>query len=267
VSDIDRLIDEAVRTPFTGWDFSWLEGRADDGRPPWNYHAEIAATLADDRTVLDVDTGGGEVLARHLPARARVVATEGYAPNIPVAAATLRPLGALVVGTESAPDNVEQAATDPRATSSHLPFRDETFDAVLDRHSSYWPAEIARVLRPGGTFVTQQRGVGGAELLALFGREIDDGPAFDLAFAAGQLRDAGLDVIRAEGASAPIVFKDVGAFVYFVRAVPWVLPEFDVVADRPALERVDDMIGRDGAFEVSGEHMLLIARKPAGGGR
>jgi hypothetical protein len=33
------------------------------------------------------------------------------------------------------------------------------------------------------------------------------------------------------------------------------------------LERVDDMIGRDGAFEVGGEHMLLIARKPAGGGR
>ena len=265
MSDFDLLVDEAVRAPFSGWDFSWLDGRADDTRPPWSYHAEIETALEDVHTLLDVDTGGGEVLAKHLPRSGTVVATEGYEPNIAVAAATLRPLGALVVGTESAPDNVDQATTDPNATSSHLPFPDETFDLVLDRHSSYWPAEVARVLRPGGTFLTQQRGVGGNELLSMFGRLPDDGPAFDLAFAVGQLRAAGLDVVRAEAASTPIAFRDVGAFVYFARAAPWVLPDLDVVEDRATLERIDDVIGREGVFEVGGDHMLLVARRPLGG--
>jgi len=267
VSDFDLLVDEAVRAPFSGWDFSWLAGRADEAQPTWSYHAEIEAALSDSDAALDVDTGGREMLAKHLPSRALVVATEGYEPNIAVAAATLRPLGALVVGTESAPDNVEQATTDPHATSSNLPFRDETFDVVLDRHSSYWPAEIARVLRPEGTFVTQQRGVGGNDLLSMFGRARNDAPAFDLAFAMGQLAAVGLDVVRAEDATTPIAFRDVGAFVYFVRAAPWVLPDLDVVEDRAALERIDDLIGRDGTFEVAGEHMLLVARKPGEGGR
>ncbi len=36
------------------------------------------------------------------------------------------------------------------------------FDLILNRHESYHPGEIARVLAPGGTFLTQQ--VGGDEL-------------------------------------------------------------------------------------------------------
>jgi hypothetical protein len=48
--------------------------------------------------------------------------------------------GVHVVGTESAPDNVDQTDATPADTSSHLPFRDQTFDVVLDRHSSYWPS-------------------------------------------------------------------------------------------------------------------------------
>ena len=32
------------------------------------------------------------------------------------------------------------------------------FDLVLDRHSSYWADEVARILEPGGRFLTQQVG-------------------------------------------------------------------------------------------------------------
>ena len=261
MSDLDRLIDEAVRAPFSGWDFGWLAGRIEETRPPWNYGDELARVLARADAALDIDTGGGEVLARHRTGSGTIVATEGYPPNIEVAAATLRPLGIHVVGIGSAPDNVDQPGTTPQETASHLPFRGETFDLVVDRHSSYWPSEVARVLRPGGTFLTQQRGVGGDELLRLFGRPTSPGPAFDLAFAVAQLRDAGLEVLRAEEATTPIAFLDVGAFVYYVRAVPWVLPDFDVVEDREALEAVDATIGREGSFEVHGEHVLLVARR------
>jgi SAM-dependent methyltransferase len=259
--DLDLLIDEAIHANFSGWDFSWLDGRVDEAHPPWHYDAEVGNAVAEQRDVLDIDTGGGEVLARHAPFEGSVVATEGFAPNIGVAAATLTPLGVHVVGTESAPDNVDQTDTSPADTSSHLPFRDETFDVVLDRHSSYWPNEVARVLREGSVFLTQQRGVGDDALLERFGRPSSIGPAFDLSFAVGQLEAAGLEIVRAEEATTPMTFLDVGAFVYFVRAAPWVLPDFDVAEDRRPLEGIHQDIGRDGGFEVHGEHMLIVVRR------
>ena len=125
------------------------------------------------------------------------------------------------------------------------------------------------MLRPGGTFLTQQRGVGGNDLLERFGRPPVTGPSFDLAFAVGQLRTAGLEIVRAEEATTPMTFLDVGAFVYFVRAAPWVLPDLDVVEDRGPLEAIHDVIGRDGGFEVQGTHMLITCppRLSSGHGR
>jgi SAM-dependent methyltransferase len=266
MNDLDRLIDEALRTPFSGWDFRWLAGRIEETRPPWNYGSELSQALARADAALDIDTGGGEVLARHRAGTGTIVATEGYPPNIDVAAATLRPFGVSVVGTGSAPDNIDQPGTTPDESGTNLPFRDETFDLVVDRHSSYWPTEVRRVLRPGGTFLTQQFGVGGDDVLRMFERPVSGGPDFDLAFAVAQLQDAGMDVIRAEEATTPIAFLDVGAFVYFMRAVPWVLPDLDVVEDRGGLEAVDATVGRAGAFELPGEHMLIVASRSSPGG-
>ena len=88
-----------------------------------------------------------------------------------------------------------------------------------------------------------------------------DEASFDLAFAVGQLRAAGLEIVRGEEVTTPITFLDVGAFVYFVRAAPWVLPDLDVVDDRGTLEAIHDVIGQDGGFEVQGMHMLISARR------
>ncbi|MEX0875333.1 MAG: hypothetical protein WD646_02505 [Actinomycetota bacterium] len=41
---------------------------------------------------------------------------------------------------------------------SRLPFRDSSLDLVIDRHEAFRATEVARVLRPGGTFLTQQVG-------------------------------------------------------------------------------------------------------------
>lgn len=62
---------------------------------------------------------------------------------------------------DSAPDNVEQEAVNPE--SSPVPFETGAFDVVIDRHSSYWPSEVRRVLRRGGRFLTQQRSETGRE--------------------------------------------------------------------------------------------------------
>jgi SAM-dependent methyltransferase len=260
--DFADLIRDAQDAPFRGWDFSWLGGRVREAAPPWSYALEAGGAIQGSEASLDIDTGGGEILAEMLaemaPSTRTVVATEGYRPNVPLAAARLRPLGVKVIGATSAPDNINQyprSAKTPASTSSHLPCRDDAFDVVIDRHSSYWPSEVRRVLRPGGTFVTQQRGLVAQELLDL--------PAtsepFDLAYAIAQLRAVGLDVLRAEDAQTPMWFLDVGALVYFLRAVPWLVPGFDVARFRPQLRRIDERIRRDGAVEMHGTHLLVVA--------
>jgi SAM-dependent methyltransferase len=259
---LDALLDEAARAPFEGWDFSWLRGRAEEAQPPWSYTAEVDRVLTDAVRALDVDTGGGEVVAQLSVRPPSMVATEGYPPNVAVAARTLRPIGVHVVAAASAPDNVEQDGVTPASTRSHVPFRDEMFGAVIDRHSSYWPSEMHRVLRPGGTFLTQQRGVGDDALLEAFGRRPKTGPDYDLAFATHQLEEAGMQIVGADEASTPMTFSDVGALVYFLRAVPWVVPDFDLTRDRDALAGIHGTIAGKGRFLVDGSHMLIEARRP-----
>jgi SAM-dependent methyltransferase len=169
-----------------------------------------------------------------------------------------------VVGSQSAPDNVDQyprTSATPSSTSSHLPFVDGAFDVVVDRHSSYWPCEVARVLRPEGTFLTQQAGLGGRELLREFGRPLPAKPSFDLAFALAQLAGEGLEVIRAEEAETPMRFLDVGALVYYLRAVPWLVPGFDVETDRDVLLRLHGEILNTGPVTLTGRHMLMEVRR------
>ena len=70
----------------TGWDFSWFEGRATEERPPWGYARMLGERMSalagvPDAAALDLQTGGGEVLAT-IPAgtagagRHRVLAAE-----------------------------------------------------------------------------------------------------------------------------------------------------------------------------------------------
>jgi len=169
-------------------------------------------------------------------------------------------LASRLVAVESAPDNIDQQDATPADTGSHLPFHDGSFDLVLNRHSSYCPNELARVLRPGGTYLTQQRGEGDDELLRLFDRPVHVGPNFGLAVAVGQLEDAGFEILRAEEFDATVRFFDVGAVVYYLRAIPWIVPNFDVEADRATLHRIHDTIESEGSFGVGSYRFLIEAR-------
>jgi len=88
-------------------------------------------------------TGGGEFLAEissSLPDL--VVATEEWKVNVPVAKKRLAKFGIEVV----------------ECRSVELPFKDASFDLVLNRHEELQPREVARVLSPGGRVITQQIG-------------------------------------------------------------------------------------------------------------
>jgi hypothetical protein len=101
----DELIAEAERQPFAGWDFSYVKDRMVEATLPWDYVVEVLERLNGVSALLDLGTGGGEVLSQLAPFPPRTFATEEYAPNAPIAARRLHPLGAQVVRYEAPMEN------------------------------------------------------------------------------------------------------------------------------------------------------------------
>jgi uncharacterized NAD(P)/FAD-binding protein YdhS/SAM-dependent methyltransferase len=182
--------------------------------------------------MLDMGTGGGERLAR-LPSRPpRTVATEAWPPNVPVAAARLRPLGIPVIQDEGAPDNKVQ----DNADAGRLPFRDGAFALVASRHEAFRAREVSRVLAPGGAFVTQHIDYHSSDdLYRLLGLAAPKQPESWLPLARQQVRDAGLIVQAAVRGEERHQLRDVGALVYYLRVVSWAVPEYSLDRCRTAL--------------------------------
>ena len=100
----EELMTEAVAADVTGWGFDWLNGRATEERTPWGYAKLSADRLGQVESALDVDTGGGEVLAEAPNLPPRMVVTEAWPPNARRARELLEPRGVQVIDTvEDAP--------------------------------------------------------------------------------------------------------------------------------------------------------------------
>ena len=249
----EELVREAAEAPVDGWDFSWFEGRATEERPPWGYARSMARRLAHASAALDIQTGGGEVLASAPTLPPVTVATEGWPPNVAKATALLHPRGAVVVASpEDAP----------------LPFADAAFDLVTSRHPvrAHWQ-EIARVLRPGGTYFSQEVGPASAfEVVEYFlgpqPEEVRGGRDPKRARAGAEA--AGLEVVDLREARLRMEFHDTGAVVHFLRKVIWMVPDFTVERYDSRLRSLHERIESEGPFVAHSTRFLIEARKPEG---
>jgi SAM-dependent methyltransferase len=245
----DDLIAEADAAPIVGWDFSWLDGRATEERPPWGYARLLAQRTALATRMVDLQSGGGEVLAELDDRPPLLVATEGWLPNVDVAARRLRPLGVEVVAA---------TGDDPA-----VPLRSGAFDLVTSRHptEAHW-VEIARLLAPGGTYLSQQVGTASMHGVSeAFLGPFEPSTARDPQRARQAATDAGLDVVDLRTATLRTEFFDVGALVYYLRLVVWIVPDFSVDRYRDRLRRLHDQIQRDGRFVAHATRFLIEARK------
>lgn len=248
----DDLVAEAEAAPVEGWDFSWLEGRATEERPSWGYARSMAERLRGASAALDVQTGGGEVLAEAPVLPPLTVATEAWPPNLERATRLLHPRGAAVVADADEPP---------------LPFAAEAFDLVVSRHPvTTWWEEIARVLRPGGAYLSQQ--VGPASVFELVEFFLGPQPPEvrgrrDPERARADAEAAGLEVTDLRSERLRTEFFDVGAVVYFLRKVIWMVPGFTVDAHRARLRELHDLIEAEGPFVAHTARFLIEARKPA----
>jgi len=235
--------------PFSGWDFSYLDGRMIEDQAPWSYTSRAAGLMRRASSVIDLGTGGGE---RFLKLREvwpkKVVVTEDYPPNFRLATERLSPLGVQIV-------NVPLTDNDP------MPFADGEFDLVLNRHSGFNAREVARILAPGGAFLTQQiHGLWAYDLLAAFDAK-PQWPESTLEKYVPQLKAAGLTITDTQEWSGQLSFTDVGAIVYYLKAVPWLVPGFSVETHLKHLLSLQRRLESGGGLAFIARKYLIEAHK------
>ena len=248
VGRFERLVQEALAHTFSGWDFSWLHGRWIEAEPSWNYRQIVQSKVQGTSSLLDMGTGGGEFLASVDGLPASTYATEGFAPNIPIARKRLAPLGVTVV------EVVDDAA---------LPLPSSRFDLVINRHESYDLPEVWRILAPGGIFLTQQVGPRNDIQLNQFlvGPLEPDVSSWRLDQACAAVTAAGFEVVRCEEQLLESTYLDIGAVVYYLKVIAWQIPDFSVDAYRERLLAMHRLIERQGAFYSTAHRFLIEAKK------
>ncbi len=245
INDLRPWIERA-RT-FTGWSFPDLHIKHLDPPPTWDYEAIVRDFGSRARSAVDLGTGGGEVLSRVVAGMgARFVATEEWSVNVPIARDRLAPHGIDVAW----------------ASAECLPFRDGAFDLVIDRHEALSPAEVARVLMPGGAVITQQCGPDNwRELRDFFPRAAifdDHWTAYTEGFEA-----AGLRVVRREHHRFRSAFGSISEVAFLLMTAPWTVPDFDPLRDLESLISLEDALRTDDGIVLTETRYLILAEQPA----
>lgn len=249
---MDALINEwrtAEHQPFSGWDFSFLRDSLLDEKPPWSYENLARNLMRGATAVLDLGTGGGEKLLSLKDAwPPRVVAIEGYPPNVALATQRLAPLGVQVVACD----------TDLKTV---LPFPQADFDLVINRHSGFSVAQVDRVLKPDGVFLTQQvDGTSLQDLMAAFASK-PEWPWSTLDFYCKQMKSTSLVPDLTQDWTGRMIFKTVAALVYYLKAIPWLVDGFSVTSHLPYLQKQQARLEREGRLEFEQKLFLLRSRK------
>ncbi len=232
-----------------GWDFSHIYGRYEEEMDlPWDYEKIIKQYLNNNMNILDYDTGGGEFLLSLQHSFHKTSATEGYPPNVELCRRKLLPLGI---------DFKE--CNDPE----NIPFEDESFDMIINRHGNFNAKELYRLLKKGGVFITQQVGEDNDRDLVemVLPNTEKQFSHLNLKEQKKVFEDTGFHIIEANEAYRPIKFYDVGAFVWFARIIEWEFIDFSVDRCYERLLEMQKIIDDRGFVEGTIHRYLIVAMK------
>jgi len=242
----DFLVSEA-KHPFSGWDFSYINNRFVDTPLTWSYSSKVLPLIRTSESLLDMGTGGGELLATLSPLPKYTCVTEGYKPNISVAKKKLEPLGVKIIYYED---------------KEKLSFINDEFELIINRHEYYNPKEVYRILKNGGTFITQQVGDKNNSkfntLLNLNKTSANEGK-WNLETAINELEAVGFEILEGiEDFTMTRIF-DVGAIAYYLKAIPFDFPDFTVKKYYNKLVEINEIINNNGYLDLDmNTHRFLI---------
>jgi SAM-dependent methyltransferase len=232
---------------FAGWDFSYLNGRMEQDPPSWDYKKVVEKYFSGKGILLDMDTGGGEFLSSLSNLPKNVYATEGYEPNIPIAEKSLKKKNIIVK---------------PIKEAGEIPFDDEFFDIIINRHGSYKTNELKRALKKGGIFITQQvGGLNGIDINMAFETKSMDYIEWCLIKNIEMFKDIGMEIIETGESIGRMKFKDIGAVVYYLKCIPWQVEYFNVEKYIKKLEIMNEIIESVGYINFLLHRFYIIIKK------
>jgi SAM-dependent methyltransferase len=240
---------------FQGWDFSHIDGRLSEHNPPWDYKAVIKQYLKDTDILLDMGTGGGEVLLSFNHPYKNTYATEAYEPNFELCKKKLSPLGI----------TVKRTFTDENFNADDkIPFGNQMFDVIINRHESFDLNEVNRALKQGGYFITQQVGnMNAGEFIQRLNDDIQVPrlPNHTVDNYTNSLKKLGFNIIEADEFQSPMKFNDVGALVFWAKVIVWEFPSFSVKTHLDKLLDCQKEIEEKGFIQGTGHHFYIVAKK------
>ena len=233
-----------------GWDFSHIYGRySEEENLPWDFRTIINKYLKDNMKLLDMETGGGEFLLSLNHPKHNTSAIEDYQPNVELCKKVLLPLGI----------DFKEADGDEK-----LPFENEYFDIITNRHGAYNVTELKRVLKKDGIFITQQVGAeNDRELVEILLPKYKDLPYAEhyLNIKQQEISEQGFEILESGETLQPIKFFDTGTLVWFAKIIEREFPNFSVKSHLDNLYRIQEIIEANRVVEGRIHKFFIVNKK------
>lgn len=231
-----------------GWNFDHLDNRWFNEPLPWSYLKLVLKYLKPNMQLLDMGTGGGELLKKFNHPAKNTQVTEAWEPNIKLLKQTLAIEGVRVIENEHEAD---------------IPVADNSLDMITNSHAAFDAELVKQKLKQNGLFITQQ--VGALNNYSL-SRYLDhnyqivypDNTLFNTVMTFEKL---GFEIIYFAEYRPVMKFFDVGAIVYYASVIPWEFPDFSVENNLCELQNLAKIIHQFGSISTNEDRFIMIARK------
>lgn len=232
-----------------GWDFSKVKGETVGDS--WDFYGEVKERCKSSRILLDVGTGGGENVLNIASSAKSLIGIDNSNGMIEKAHSNLRKSGV---------QNVEFLQMD----SEVLTFPHAYFDIVSSCHAPFAATELAKVMKKGALFLTQQ--VSEHDKLNLkeaFGRGQcfgeRDGTLKEKYM--GELSSAGFELVQVREYNITDYYSSPEDLIFLLKHTP-IIPRFgEEEEDFAILQKFIDANSFEKGIRTNSKRFMIIAVK------
>ncbi|MCD6114670.1 methyltransferase domain-containing protein [bacterium] len=235
-----------------GWDFSKITKRTKVVGKKWDYIKVVKKYINKETILLDIGTGGGELLLKIAPFVKKACGIDHSRSMIKTARKNL---------AKSKIPNVEFKLADAK----RIPFSKEYFNVVICRHSDFYPKEVFRVLKPNGIFITQQVGEKDKEnIKKIFGRGQHFGKRVGTLMNKylQELKKTGFKILKKNTYNALEYYANMEDLIFLLKNTP-IIPDFNIKKDQKFLEEIERRYKTKKGIKTNSFRFLIICKKPA----
>lgn len=233
-----------------GWDFSQIDSRMKSYGKKWNFTRILRDYVNKKTVLLDLGTGGGEMLLGIAPFVKKAYGIDHSESMVKTAKNNLR---------KSLLKDVEFKFADTKK----IPFLDKSFDVVSCRHAPFYVKEVFRVMKPGGIFITQQVGEKDKQnIKKIFGRGQSFGEKAGtlMNHYVKELKYSGFKIIRRGIYNATEYYANMEDMIFLLRNTP-IIPDFDTKNDEKNLRKLEKKYGSKKGIKTNSYRFIIIAEK------